>query len=416
MMLKKITLAAAASALVLGTFGAAPSALAQDPTPTLAPSTEGTLTIWINQDREPIVAELGKKFETEYGVPVVIQTMGFGDVRTNFNIAAPAGEGPDIIAGAHDWIGQLYSNGLLEEIDLGEKAEMFDAGALSLFTYDGKLVGMPYQTEAIAMYYNTDLISEAPATWAEAIEISKALVADGKAEQGIAIPTDSYHSYPLLTAFGGSVFGLKEHGSYDACNVTLDSEGSVAGAEFLDMLVKEGIFRDGVGYDQGRDLFMQGKLGMWVTGPWALGDIRGSGIKYGVAPIPAGDAPSAAFIGGQGFMINKFSKNTQLAQAFLTEFIATDEAMSASFAASSAVSAWKNVLANEVAADADLVGFAASIAIGQPMPTIPEMAAFWGSYGNAVTLIYQQKEVPAAAMTAAAEAARAEIAKSTKCG
>ena len=33
-------------------------------------------------------------------------------------VAGPAGEGPDIIIGAHDWLGELVTNGLLAPIDL----------------------------------------------------------------------------------------------------------------------------------------------------------------------------------------------------------------------------------------------------------------------------------------------------------
>src|SRR5262245_15788131 len=72
------------------------------PTPTAFTSVEGTLTIWVNAERAPIIEAASKAFTAKYNIPVRIQTMGFGDVHTNFNIAAPAGNGPDIIAGAHD--------------------------------------------------------------------------------------------------------------------------------------------------------------------------------------------------------------------------------------------------------------------------------------------------------------------------
>src|SRR5262245_37162431 len=102
-----------------------PAATEEAPTPTITPtplpSIEGTLTIWVNSDRTAITEAAGKEFTSKYNIPVRIQTMNFGDVRNNFTIAAPAGNGPDIIVGAHDWIGGLYSNGLLSEIDLGDK-------------------------------------------------------------------------------------------------------------------------------------------------------------------------------------------------------------------------------------------------------------------------------------------------------
>ncbi|MBX3083440.1 MAG: maltose ABC transporter substrate-binding protein [Anaerolineae bacterium] len=380
------------------------------PTATFLPSTEGTLVVWVNAEREAIVKAAGEKFQAKYGIPVVTQTMGFGDVRNNFNIAAPAGEGPDLIVGAHDWIGQLYSNGLLEGLDLGDNAKNFDPQAISAFTYDGKLVGVPYQVEAIGLYYNKDLVPEPPKTFAEAVEISKKLVADGKVDQGIAIPQDSYHTYPIFSSYGGYIFGKDKDGNLNPEDVGVDSPGFIKGAEELDKLVKDKVFNSAVNYGEASDLFKKGRLAMWVTGPWELNNMRASGINYGVAKIPAFDGPARPFLGVQGFMVSKYAKNLDLAKAFATEFIATQEVMQALYDAAPAVSAFLPV--REANPDKDLAGFAESIADGEPMPAIPAMSAVWNSWGNAVTLIYQQKEAPDKAMKDAAEAIRAEIAKS----
>jgi maltose/maltodextrin transport system substrate-binding protein/arabinogalactan oligomer/maltooligosaccharide transport system substrate-binding protein len=403
--------------LIMGMFAmGSTSSVAQDPTATPAPtatfvpSAEGTLVVWVNAEREAIVKSAGEKFTAQFNIPIVTQTMGFGDVRNNFNISAPAGEGPDIIVGAHDWIGQLYNNGLLADLDLGDAAKNFDPAALGAFTYDGKLIGLPYQVEAIALYYNKDLVPEAPKTMAEAIEISKKLVAEGKVDQGIAIPPDPYHSYPIFTSFGGFVFGKDADGNYDPSQVGLDSEGMIKGAQQLDQLVKDGVFSNAVGYGEASDLFKKGRLAMWVTGPWELGNIRAAGVNYGVAAIPAFDGPSRPFLGVQGFMVSKFAKNPDLAKAFVTEFIATEEVMQALYDAAPAVSAYLPV--REANADNDLKGFSDSIANGEAMPAIPQMSAFWDTMGKAVTLIYQQKEDPEKAMKDAAAAARDSIAKS----
>src|SRR5438105_3237419 len=118
------------------------TALAQTPAPTVAPtatpkplaSTEGALTIWIDHERVPMVEKVGKAFEAKYGIPIRVQQMGFGDIRDQLKLAGPAGEGPDVIVGAHDWLGELVVNGLLSPIDLGDKAKSFDPVALKAFT------------------------------------------------------------------------------------------------------------------------------------------------------------------------------------------------------------------------------------------------------------------------------------------
>jgi maltose-binding protein MalE len=379
------------------------------PTNTFVPSEEGTLTLWVDKERTTMAETLGKDFTAKYTIPVRVQQMGFGDIRNNFNLAAPVGEAADIIIGAHDWIGQLVGNGLLAEIDLGDKAASFDPVGLKAFTYQGKLVGLPYRTEAVAIYYNTDVMEAVPATWAETVALAKQLVADKKVERGIAVPTDSYHNYFFFSGSGGYVFGRDAEGNYNPSDVGLDTAGGIKGARALEQLVKDGVFDAAVGYDQGRDLFQSGKLAMWVTGPWALGDIRKSGVKYAVAPIPPLDETARPFVGVQGFMVNKFSKNEELAKAFLVEYVATDEGMKLLYDAVPSPSAWLPL--NNSLTDADMVAFGKAAANGDPMPAIPAMNAVWNAWGNAVTLIYQGKEDAEKAITEAATAIRAEIAK-----
>jgi maltose-binding protein MalE len=380
-------------------------------TPTPLPSVEGTLTIWVNADRAPIIEAAGKDFTAKYKIPVRLQTMNFGDVRNNFNIAAPAGNGPDIIAGAHDWLGGLYTNGLLDVVDLGDKAKSFDPVALKAFTYDGKLVGVPYQVEAVALYYNKDLVPTPPATWEEAKAMAKKLQDNKKVDQGIAFTAvgEIYGHYPLLTAFGGGIFGRDDKGSYDSTKVLLDSEGSIKAITELDGMVKSGILKDGVGYDVAKDLFLKGRLAMWSNGPWELDNIRKAGINYGIALLPKGTQDARPFVGVQGFMVSKLSKNQLLAQAFVTEFLASDEVMQKLYEAQFGIPAWLPVRTKVM--NADIEGFSKSVANGDPMPAIPAMASVWNISDNALKLIYQQKGAPDATMKEAATALRAEIAK-----
>ena len=95
-------------------------------------------------------------------------TKKFGEIRNDFKIAAPAGQGPDILIGAHDWIGELIASGLLAEVSLGDGREGFCARIRCRPTpYNGKLYGMPHAMENIAFFYNTDLVKTPPTTWDE---------------------------------------------------------------------------------------------------------------------------------------------------------------------------------------------------------------------------------------------------------
>lgn len=397
---RSITVSAATQAAT-----AAPTA-----TPTPLPSVEGTLTIWVNTERAPIIEAAGKTFSAKYNIPVRVQTMGFGDLRTNFNISAPAGNGPDILAGAHDWIGELYNNGLLAPIDLGAKAKSFDPVGLKAFTYDGKLVGVPYQVEAVTMYYNKDLMPTPPKTWDEFKTLAKKLLDDKKVDATMGfVGGDFYGHYALLTGFGGGVFGRDANGSYDPKQVLLDNAGSIKAMTEIDSMIKAGILKDGVNYDVAKDLFLKGRLAGWVNGPWELDNIKKSKVNFGLAPIPNGSATARPFVGVQGFMVNKLSKNALLAQAFVTEFLATDDIMQKLYEAQFGIPAWLPTRAK--VANADIEAFSASVANGDPMPAIPAMNAVWNSANSAFTLVYTQKAAADAAMKDAAKSIRDAIAK-----
>ncbi len=398
-------------------FSSLSMAFAQDatavpePTATFVPSTEGALTIWSDADRRPAIEAIAKNFTDKFGVEVRVQTMAFGDVRNNLQLGAPVGQGPDLIVGAHDWIGQLYGNGLISPIELSpELLANFDPVAIRAFTYDGKLVGLPYLTEAVGVYYNTDLIPTLPDTWADTIALGEQLVKDGKAEQGLAIPKgDPYHHEALLTGFGGYIFGLDADGNYNPDDVGIDSPGALLAGEELDRLVKAGDFSDAVDYNAAQSQFQAGKLAMWITGPWALNGNRASGVPFAVAPVPKMVETARPFVGSQGFMINAFSKNSLLAQSFLTDYVATDEGMKLLYDAVPFIPAWLPLGAT--IDDVDLQNFSLAVANGDPLPAIPQMASVWTAWGNAITLIYQQKEDPDKALKDAAEAIRVEIAK-----
>ncbi len=388
--------------------GATPEATA---TPKPLASKEGTLTIWVDGGRVQAITDLGKLFTAAYNVPVAVQELGFGDVRDQLKIAGPAGEGPDIIIGAHDWLGELVTNGLLEPLDLGDKAQSFDPVSLQALTYNGQLYGMPYAVEAIALVYNKDLVPEPPKTWEEMKEIARNLQAQGKVEQGYVLQQgDPYHTYPIITGFGGYVFGRTEDGSYNPEDLGLDNPGAIAAANEIDGMIKEGLLRKDINYEIMMTLFKEGKSAFFFGGPWTLTDLRSAGVNYGIANIPTMEQTPRPFVGVQGFMVSAFGKNKLLAQTFLIEYLATDEAMQALYEAVPNGPAWLPL--RETLTDADLQMFAASAADGEPMPAIPQMSAVWEAWGKAITIIFQQQQPADQAMKDAAQTIREKIADS----
>lgn len=365
----------------------------------------GKILIWADDTRTPVFKEIGKAYTEATGIPVEVVEVGFSEIRGQFTTAAPTGEGPDIIIGAPDWVGELVANGLLAEISLpAELKDKFDPVALKMFTY-GALYGLPYAREGIALVYNKALVSQPPATFSALVELARELTDPTVPQYGFVVQNpDPYHGFPFLSAFGGYIFGYDEEGKLNPCDIGLDSEGAIRGAEVLDGLFEEGLLPAGMGWDIWTGLFSEGRIAMVITGPWAIGIAQNAGIDVGVMPIPPiqGHTPKP-FVGVQGLMVSAFSPNLPLVEDFLYNFFSSQAVQLAMYMLDPRIPVF--LPAFEVIATKDPIngGFAESLANGVPMPNIPEMSAVWGAWTDAMAAIGNQDLEPAEALKQAAD-------------
>jgi len=381
----------------------------EEPTaePTEEPAMEpaATLRIWADDTRTPILMGLADDFLAEYNVALEVEDLGVvQDIRSQAIIAIPAGEGPDILIGVHDWLGALVDSGLIAPIDLGDKRDEFVESNLEAFTYtDGNLYGLPYASENLGFFYNTDLVPEPPTTWDEVLEIGRTLQDEGMVQYAIAVSTGPlYNALPIQTAFGGYVFGVDDTGAWNPNDVGLDSEGEISAVAWMTNAVDEGLMPETFDYETAHSLFETGQIPFLMAGPWALDRIRASGVPYAVAPFFPDDG--APFLGVQGFMVNAFSENALLAQTFLTEFVATEETMQLFYETGLRPSSFKSVLATTD--DPDLKAMGEAGANAMPMPNIPEMGSVWSAADNGITLAVTGQQTPEEAMNDAANQIR----------
>lgn len=338
-----------------------------------------TLTIWTDENRKPALEAAAATFEEETGATVELVQKNFGDIRNDFTNQVPTGEGPDLTVGAHDWVGSFVQAGVVDTIDLGDKASEINQLALDGFTYEGQLYALPYSLETLALVQNTDLVGEdAPATWDDMIAAGKASGAERPFVINTALQVgDAYTMYGFQTSFGAPVF--ESEGNAFTTEVGM---GGAAGEEFATWLGANGekgtgIISTTVDYDINNQLFASGKAAYTVVGPWAIAALTADGVPIKVNPIPtAGGETAAPFVGVQGLYLSAESKNKLVAQAFLVDYLATDEAQKALYEADPRIPAW-NSLAEEVASDPVTAGFMASAENGAPMPNIPEMGSAW---------------------------------------
>ncbi|MGA9595833.1 MAG: extracellular solute-binding protein, partial [Acidimicrobiia bacterium] len=145
------------------------------------------LVIWADDTRAPIIRDFADQFAADNGLTVAVQELAFGDIRDRLIVAGPVGEGPDIIIGAHDWLGQLVTSGVLAPVDLSGIQDQFSDASVQAFNYEGQIYGLPYAVENIALLRNTDLVPESPATFEDLTQTALDLVDQGKATVPLAL-------------------------------------------------------------------------------------------------------------------------------------------------------------------------------------------------------------------------------------
>jgi arabinogalactan oligomer / maltooligosaccharide transport system substrate-binding protein len=393
--------AAAAATATTAPVAAATATTAPAATNTAASvAPEGQLVIWADDTRAPILEDLADEVLATYNLELKVELKA--NLRDDFQVAAPVGEGPDILFGvAHDQGGTLVSNGLVAPIDLGDKADEFTPISLEACTFEGELYCMPYATENMAFFYNTDLVDAAPATWEEVQEVGEALKAEGKVTYIMAVTGTTYDLYPLFTAFGGYIFGKDAAGNWNPQDLGVGNEGMIAAATWLKDNIDAGNLPTDWDWANNHALFETGEVPFIMAGPWAIDRIRESGVNYAVADtFPAGPAGEGSpFAGTQAIFINAQSENALLAQAFLTEFVATEETMQKLYEAGKRPSAFVSVL--NATDDPDLLAMGKAGANATMMPAIPAMGSVWSNWDSAIVLTRDGKQAPDVALTEA---------------
>jgi len=319
---------------------APPTAAPATAAPTAAPAATNTaapkpVTInwWHISTKDPGLS-LWKKFADEYtaahpNVTINITVLENEAFKTKLTTVMQSGNPPDIFQswGGGDMNSQVVA-GLLKDItpDLdangGAWRKTFGAAALSVYAYQGKNYGVPWDMGMVGWWYNKDLFTKAgianpPATWTEFLADVKALKAAGitpiSLGEGDKWPGMHVWSY-LATRIGGQA----------AFNAAYARTGSFTDAPFVEAgkklqeLIALNPFQNGylgANHDSMQATFGNGKAAMELSGQWAPSvESANSADKKGVAnlgffnfPLVEGGVGVATDVvgGGDGFAIGK---------------------------------------------------------------------------------------------------------------
>ena len=139
-----------------------------------------SLTIWADDKYSRAIRESATRWGELNDVQVNVQAVS-KDLQTVYVTAAQAGKGPDLVMGAHDWIGNLVQNGTIDPLQLTDDTlAAFNELAIKGVTFNGQIYGIPYAIENVVLFRNTDLVPEAPRTMEELVAKGEELKAVGR--------------------------------------------------------------------------------------------------------------------------------------------------------------------------------------------------------------------------------------------
>ncbi|NUW39179.1 sugar ABC transporter substrate-binding protein [Nonomuraea rhodomycinica] len=410
-------LAVAVTACGGGGDKAAPSAAPTGSSGATAPAAQGgKLVIWADPNRVKALKPFAEQFGTDNGVTVEVKEIS-KDNQQVFLTASQQGSGPDIMVGAHDWIGNLVQNGAIDPVNLTEEQKAaFPEIAMKAVTFNGQVYAAPYAVENIALIRNTDLAPDAPATIEDLVAKGKALKEAGKVKEVLCLPVaqkgDAFHVYPIFASGGGALFGATSTGDPDPKKVLVGSADSVKAFDRLKELGEkgEGALKTSITNENYIATFAAKKCAFLISGPWAMGDVKKGGFPYDITPVPSfkGGKPATPFVGVQSFFVAAKGKNKALAQEFVANYVTNKDVAKALYAADPRPPALTAALQEVQAADADAGKFMEAGKNGFPMPAIPEMAAIWEPFGIAEAAVVKGGD-PAKSAEAAQKAIDSSI-------
>ena len=372
------------SAAVLGTVGFASLLLVacggkkED-----SSSAKNELTVYVDNGYKSYMEEAAKAFEKESGTKVNIKTGDALGGLDKLSLDNQSGKAPDVMMAPYDRVGGLGNDGQLAEVALNKDSKT-DKTTESLVTNGCKVYGAPAVIETLVLYYNKDLLQEAPKTFGELEELAKDSKYDFAGEDGkntafLADWTNFYYAYGLLSGNGGYVFG--KNGT-DPKDIGLNNQGAIDGIEYAKTWYAK--WPKGLQDTKGAANFIQtqfqeGKTAAIIDGPWKASSLKEAKVNYGVATIPTlpnGKAYSA-FGGGKAWVIPAGANNPEAAQKFV-DFLTTTDQQKAFYDKTNEVPA--NTEAREYAVgknDELTTAVVKQFENAQPMPNISEMSTVW---------------------------------------
>ena len=305
------------------------------------------------------------------------------DLQTQFQTAALAYGGPNLVYGPADKIGPYSIMGLLMPVtDLlpASELERFERSTLPIL--GGEIWGLPDQVgNHLTLVANLDLVDEIPDNtddWVRQLrDLTVDADGDGKPEQyGLVFNLlEPFWLMPWLGGFGGWVMD-------DNSMPTLDTPAMIGALDFLRGLRDDRVVPLECDYPLADTIFKEGRAAYIINGPWSWEGYRAAGVDIGLALLPrvsATDLWPSPMTSAKCYSVNRYiDPATRECTAALLAWLTSRE-VQVTLARELSVQPSDRDAAQDPSIQGDpvLAASRAQIDKGRLMPIVPEMRAIW---------------------------------------
>jgi len=345
-----------------------------------------TINIWHQMlyENRKVLREVCDKYEKNNpNIKINLTYRETEELRSSYQAAAMGGSGPELIYGPSDQVGPFSVMKIIRPLDDLFPKSYFDQFVDNALVESDNKIWMVGDVVGnhLMLIYNKEMIDSPPQNTDELIDLAKKLTidkdGDGKNDQyGLVWNfTEPFFYVPWLGGFGEWLLT-------DDNRPNLNTDGNIKAFEFIKSLRDEHkIIPKECDYEIANAMFKTGSAAMIINGDWSWGDYSGV-VDFGIARIPkvsATDKWPSPLVSTKGYSINvntagkKLNETIKLmtyltspdVQLYFTEYLSSQP--------SSIVALESPIVKNN-----ELLKTSSEIiAVGRPMPIIPEMRAIW---------------------------------------
>ena len=275
----------------------------------------GTITVWYSWEQGSAETAALKKAATEFEkayktASVNLVAVDPASLKSKFIATASTGNGPHILIGPSEWIGELADLGLINPIEISHavdttnymligpytsnvpenfaefvlRANYLDV-AINAVSYNGKVYALPESVNTDALYYNKSFVKTLPTSLNDLLTANKKYPVSG----GSPLVFDAssfYHESWLHFGLGGGVFSGANYKDVSP----IKSLSSVKAFQALADLRKNKVTPSTLPtYQTAANLFSSKKAAFFIGGPEKYAVLKKTlGTNLGLMAIPSG--------------------------------------------------------------------------------------------------------------------------------